>query len=534
MRAGQTAPPIGTTGRRRAVALATLAGLGAWLAGAFLGGGSAPAGLASEPPNVVLIVTDDQDRRSFRGKVMPATRELVAEKGTIFKNAIVTTPQCCPSRASLITGQYAHNNRVWSNQLGYDALVEKNNVLPAWLQRAGYVTAHVGKYLNGYFAVEPTTKAGPGWDEWHTRISRSTYYNYDLAVNGKVVHYGDEDRDHVTRVLNRIAVRMVRRYAPGDEPLYLQLDHTAPHAVSNGGGSCTHAAVPDTNDLRRFATEPLPKPPSFDEDDVSDKPSFVRAHKRIRREGVKEITRIYRCALSSLRGVDRGVRRIQKTLLEAGELRNTVIIFTSDNGFYFGQHRIRRGKQFPYEEGLRVPLAIRLPKRYRDGKRVPRIHRPVANIDLAPTILKLADADPCIGVGNCRTVDGRGLVGLLRGGGKRWPPARALAIEYGLARPGTVEGRKIVCEYRGLRIPGYVYLQHTSASLNPERTCQPISERELYDLNDDRFQLDNLLVTDPGSVVDLEDQLSDRLNALRNCAGIAGRDPEPPGGHWCE
>lgn len=532
--AGSKAPVTGGRLRRGRLAFAGLVACGASLGAFFLAGDSAPASLPPEPPNIILIVTDDQDLRSFRGEVMPATRKVIADKGTIFKNAIATTPQCCPSRASLITGQYAHNHRVFSNQLGYGALADKQSVLPAWLQDAGYVTAHVGKYLNGYFTVEPATEVAPGWDEWYTRISRSTYYDYDLAVNGEVVHYGTEDRDHVTRVMNRIAVRMVRRYVPGPEPLYLQLDQTAPHAVSNGGGSCEHAAVPDTNDLDRFAREPLRRPPSFDEKDVTDKPSFVRVHNRIRREGVREITRIHRCALAALRGVDRGVKRIKNTLIDAGELRNTVVIFTSDNGFYLGQHRIRRGKQFPYEEGLRVPLAIRLPKSYLEGERVPRIDLPVANIDLPPTILRLARADACVNGTSCRVMDGRNLLGLMRGGGENWPPARALAIEYGLARPGTVEGRKIVCEYRGIRVPGHIYLEHTSASLNPERTCEPIAESELYDLKADRFQLENLLVTDPGSVIELRNQLSQRLDDLRDCSGIPGRNPDPPGAEWCE
>ncbi|MGH2990493.1 MAG: sulfatase family protein [Solirubrobacterales bacterium] len=496
-----------------------------------------PSAAAGKRPNIVLVVTDDQTLASLDAGTMPSTLGLIGGEGTEFTNAVATTPLCCPSRASMLTGQYAHNHGTLGNTPGYEALRHKANTLPVWLGRAGYVTAHVGKYLNRYKAsVAHPTDVAPGWDEWHTVIDPSRryvrYYDYRLAVNGDAVRLGDRPRDYITRVINRRAARMVREHAPRSKPLYLQVDHRAPHTEEgvDSGGPCGGTVPPDPRDAGAFAAETLPRPPSFDEPDVSDKPSFIRALPRLGGATTAAIERRYRCALASLRSVDRGVRRVVAALRRERELDDTVLIFTSDNGFFFGEHRIPEQKTRPYEESVRVPLLIRVPERHRGAQAPAQVSDPVANIDIAPTILDLARARPCRSAGECRVMDGRSLLGPIRGEGG-WPDDRAIALEFDA---GPRARRTLVCRYEGVRAAGHVYVRHTAAA-DAAGDCRPVDEREHYDLGADPFQLDNLYPADPTTPQGAsEDALEARLDALRNCAGIAGRDPASGGRPFCE
>jgi N-acetylglucosamine-6-sulfatase len=325
---------------------------------------------AAKRPNIVVVTTDDQTLASLRPDTMPNVTRLLAGKGTTFTDAIVTTPLCCPSRATWITGQYAHNHGVTSNGLGYAALEDKANTLPVWLDRAGYKTAHVGKYLNGYEgAVGTPTEVAPGWNIWFTTLGSTRYYDYDVSANGRPRHFQEHDNDYVTRVINRKAKSLIGRTTPLRAPLYLQVDHRAPHTETGieTRGGCSGRTVPDPDDKQLYKSEALPQPLSFNEADVSDKPGFVQSRIPIDVNRLKKLTKRYTCALASLRAVDRGVEKIVKALKDAGELDKTVIVFTSDNGYYYGEHRIPVGKIYPYEEGIRVPLIMRVPEQYRGG-----------------------------------------------------------------------------------------------------------------------------------------------------------------------
>jgi N-acetylglucosamine-6-sulfatase len=531
--------PAGAPTRRRG---ALTVAIGVTIVIALAGALSSAAGrsaAAGPPPNIVVIVTDDQTLASLSAATMPNTVDLIGTEGTEFTNAIATTPLCCPSRATLLTGQYAHNHGTLANTPGYAALRGKANTLPAWLRQAGYRTAHVGKFLNRYkAAVDEPGEVAPGWDEWHTVLDPARkyvrYYGYRLAVNGDVERVGKRPRDYITRVINRRSVSMLRRHVPRRKPLYIQVDHRAPHTESgtNSGGPCGGLIPPDPRDAGAFGQEPLPRPPSFDEQDVSDKPSFVRELPRFSADTEATIELRYRCALASLRSVDRGVGRIVAALRRAEELDDTALIFSSDNGFFFGEHRIPEQKTRPYEEALRVPLLIRLPERLRDGApAVPASPEPVANIDLAPTILDLAGATPCRRKGRCRVMDGRSLVGLARGE-SAWPPDRALAVEFDA---GDRARRAKVCRYAGVRVGAQVYVRHTAVADPLTGACRPVDEGEHYDLAADPFQLDNLYPADPASPEGaVEQELGARLERLRDCAGIAGRDRLPAGREHCE
>ena len=488
-----------------------------------------PAAKAPRRPNVVLIVTDDQAVPTLRPDTMPSLFQRVVAGGTRFTNAIVTTPLCCPSRASMLTGQYAHNHHVLRND--YRQLRDKRNTLPKWLQRAGYRTIHVGKFLNLYRKAHgPEAEPAPGWDVWQTIQEPNTYYEYDLSINGREVHYGSADRDYLTDVLSRRAARLVRRSAPRKRPFYLQLDHWAPHdSRGRGSGPCGGGAdpVPAPVDEGLYAAERLPKPPSFNEEDVSDKPSFIQHQDPV---DVETVERNYRCGLASLRAVDRGVEKVYRALEKTGELDDTVVVFTSDNGYLYGEHRLRY-KVDPYEEALRVPLVISLPPRLRAGApRVPESDAPVANIDLAPTILELAGATPCRRGSECLVMDGRSLLTLLRGDPAAWPQDRALAVEYTGRNTGFSS-----CSYRGIRTLGHLYVEHTLVPNFTTGACEPTVEVEHYDLAADPFQLENLYPADPGTRGAAEQgELANRLAGLRICSGIAGRDPLKPNRPYCE
>jgi N-acetylglucosamine-6-sulfatase len=484
---------------------------------------------AAKRPNIVVITTDDQTLASLQPDTMPNVTKKIAAKGTTFTEAIVTTPLCCPSRATWITGQYAHNHGVTSNGLGYGALEEKDNTLPVWLDRAGYETAHIGKYLNGYeAAVEDPTEVAPGWNVWYTTLGSTRYYNFDVAANGRQVHFGRRDDDYVTRVINRKAATLARRLTRRREPVYLQVDNRAPHTETGieTRGGCGGRTVPDPDDGQIFKGSALPQPPSFNEANVADKPPFVQSRPRIDANKLKKLTKRHTCALASLRAVDRGVGRIVKELKRTDELRKTVIAFTSDNGYYYGEHRIQVGKIYPYEEGIRVPLIMRVPRQHRGGGRISEVAEPVANIDLAPTLLELARARPCSGGGACRVMDGRSLVGLLSGHGDGFPDGRALVTEYQV--PSNGSGEDGLCRYSGVRVPSAIYVEHVLA--DEVNGCVEDPVRELYDLDSDPFQLQNLA----GSGGGLEATLSDRLAALRECAGISGRDQPVEGRPHCE
>jgi len=468
---------------------------------------------------------------------MPRTQRLLGGAGTTFSEAIVTTPLCCPARASLISGQYGHNNGVLRNN--YDDLRQKSSVLPAWLRRAGYTTIHVGKFMNRYATSTGSDSAvAPGWDQWHSVVA-PRYFNYDLQVNGRTEPKGADPEDYLGRVLEETSAEMVERYAPRKQPFFLELDEYAPH-ISVGddvGGRCENGAVPDPLDSGLFADEPLPRPPSFNEADATDKPSFIQALPQLDESEIDGLQTLHRCSLASLASVDRAVARLYKEVKRSGELDNTVFVFTSDNGFYAGEHRIPVSKQNPYEEGIRVPMVWSAPRKL--VGRVPRtVGLPVASIDVPATILDFAGAEPCASKRrrDCRTLDGRSLVPLLKGRESRWPDDRAVVVELDRGKsPVDADGR--ACDYTGVRTTSEILLEHRGY-IDPAQggACVPTLEYELYDLAADPYQLSNLHTSVTGAAPSpLEADLAPRLGKLATCKGIRGRDPKPSGGRaWCE
>lgn len=483
---------------------------------ADVGGDSdvAPARDRRRRPNVIVVMTDDQTVASVE-RAMPRTARL-ARTATTFNSAIVANPVCCPSRAGFFSGQYPHNNGVSANFPGYPRLREKRSVLSAWLQRAGYATAHIGKFLNGYTyyrgrpgGLEPA----PGWDEWYAMLRPFAYFDYALSVNGELRPYGDADRDYLTRVMTRQALDFIDRRAARPDPFFLSIAPWAPHREVADRFSriraCRDAPIPDPRDAGAFESERLPRPPSFAESDVADKPWFVR-RRSLERGRTAELERDYRCRLAALVAVDRMIARIFGALRRNGELGRTAVVFTSDNGELQGEHRLD-GKSLPYEESARVPLLVWLPGSA-DGPAAGRsqpeaIDVPVANIDLAPTILDLAGARPCIGAGRCRRLDGRSLLPLLAGDG--WPADRAILIS-------SREGDHDVCGFEAVRTAEWTYARYRRD--RPGGGCTPPAAEELYALASDPYELENLLGGEDPEPAEAE-RLRNRLARLLRCRG---------------
>lgn len=451
-----------------------------------------PVHAAAPPrPNIVVLETDDQTLESM--KVMERTRRLLGEQGVTFDNNVVSYSLCCPSRSTFLTGQYAHNHTVLGNKPpegGYYKL-DSTNTLAVWLRRAGYNTVHVGKYLNGYGTRNPA-EVPPGWTEWHGSVDPSTYrfYNYTLNENGALTTYcaNAAPACYQTDVYSQKAQEIIRRRAAESQPFFLWVAFLAPHAggpreADDPRGLGTPVPAPRHRNM--FASTPLPQGPAFNEADVSDKPANIRRLRPLTAQNIEAIRENYQQRLESLLAVDEAVEAIVETLRGTGELERTLIVFTSDNGFFHGEHRVRAGKVLLYEPSIRVPLIIR-------GPGVPKnVHRSqlVANIDLAPTIVDAANASPG------RIMDGRTLLPLLGDAGKEY--GRDIVIENG---PGANH-------FSAVRTRHYLYAEYANG------------DRELYDLARDPDQLQSL--HGDATHAALRTELARRLASLRACKGAA-------------
>jgi N-acetylglucosamine-6-sulfatase len=446
---------------------------------------------AEAQPNILVLMTDDQTLDSM--SVMPKTRALIGDRGTTFTRSFANYSLCCPSRSTLYTGQYAHNHGVLSNQLpsgGYTRL-DTSNWLPLWLQAAGYRTMHVGKFLNGYGRDSPPTDVPPGFNDWNGTVDPSTYryYGYTVNENGVLRTYGADGDPafYSTDFFARRANELIAAAAPSPQPFFMSVAFLAPHSgqprdPDDLPGLASPAVAPRY--ANAFASVALPTPPSFNESDVSDKPLAIQARPPIGAVLATRIQENYRQRLESLLSVDDAVASIIGALRATGELEDTLILFTSDNGFFHGEHRVPNGKILVYEPSIRLPLLMRGPGVPR-GATAPEL---VTNADLAPTILDAADAVPG------RIQDGRSLLELVQHPGVEW--GRELLIEGGTPLGLT---------FTALRNYRWKYVEHTTG------------EAELYDLKRDPDELTSLHAAP--ALAGLRARLAARLQFLRTCAG---------------
>src|SRR5829696_6567745 len=472
------------------------------------------AASVSDRPNIIFVLADDLDYASVQK--MPELRSVMVEEGVSFEKAFTSQSLCCPSRATSFTGLYAHNHQIKGNKPpdgGFEKFRDEGleeDTIATRLQQEGYRTAFMGKYLNGYPAGDPTY-VPPGWDEWYGKINEQDLYNYPVNENGEVVSYGSGPEDFFTDVLSGQATDFVSRAAPEDQPFFAYVAPTAPHAP----------ATPAPRHKGTFAGEKAPRTPSFSEEDVSDKPSWLRDAERITEEEASNIDDYYRQRLESMLAVDEMVASLVEELEAAGELDNTYIFFTSDNGWEQGEHRIRSGKNRAYEESAHVPLFARGP-----GVAAGAMTEKLAlNTDFAPTFAELAGAS--------FAADGRSLAPLLQGeeptswrssvllekllqeDSSEEDKGQSKAKDKAKGKTGAggvpKAGPSGELAFEAVRTERYKYVEHENG------------EKELYDLQNDPYELESLHESaDPALIEDLKA----KLEALKSCSEEGCREAE--------
>ena len=491
----------------------------------------APA-LSAQRPDVVVIQTDDQTLSDLyatlprpgggRIAVMPVTRQRIGDRGVTFNRYYASTPLCCPSRTTLLTGRYSHNHRVLNNDSpggypGFRAHDLRDNIA-IWLQDAGYRTVHVGKFLNHYGGEDPLEEP-PGWNEWRTLVNDARYfYGYQLNRDGELAGpFGDRTyalRDdpgcpdptppqpcnYLTDALTSYAVDAIS--GAGARPLYLQLDYTAPHGdvLKPPGPEPAPRDDGSVGDIR------APRVPGFDERDIADKPRFIRRIGRLTPSEIHRLDLRYQDRIEALRSVDEGIGRVLDALAARSGLTHAYVFFLSDNGFFQGEHRFDVAKFLPYEPANHLPLLVRgpgIPADRHSGELI-------ANVDIAPTLLEITGATPSI------APDGRSILPFARDLGRR--TRRPILLEgfaEGSGEPGNSRaGASIAAtprDYEGIRFSHWKYVEYRSG------------EAELYDLRIDPHELRSL-AREP-RYRSLRSWFHRRLATLQGCAGESCRRP---------
>ena len=499
-----------------------------------------PTRAAPSQPNILFILTDDLDLAEIA--YMPKLKSLLIDQGTSFSNYFVSVSLCCPSRSTTIRGQYSHNTGVETNGGGNGGfetaylLGIENSTIATWIQPNGYRTGLFGKYLNGYPNTASNTYIPPGWNDWNSSVKGNAYneFGYTLNSGGKLVPYGRQPEDYGTDVYSGLADKFIQQSVQDKKPFFVYLAVYAPH----------QPATPAPRDKDLFPDAKAPRTPNYDEVDVKDKPKFIADLPLLKPAVEQHIDDLYRKRLQSLQAVDDAIEKLYNTLKADGQLDNTYIVFTSDNGFHLGNHRMPAGKQTAYEEDIHLPLIVRGPG-VAAGKMASQI---TGNIDLAPTFADMAGAKP----GDF--VDGRSFLPLILGKGPdNWrnvylvehfvqssaPTTQASPVpdtqepedldqlpddQYGdtvatpeaspptatpaAKRPNRVGG---IPEFHGLHGDGYIYVEYVTG------------EKEFYDLTKDPYELNNL-----ASKLDTETLkvLSARVGELVRCKAESCRAAE--------
>jgi arylsulfatase A-like enzyme len=480
-------------------------------------------GATPSQPNIVFILTDDLDYAAM--SYMPKLQALLTDQGTTLTNFLISMPLCCPSRATILRGQYAHNTQIMGNDLPHGGfpkfiqLNEEESTVATWLTDVGYRTMLAGKYLNAFPMEDDLMHIPPGWSEWYGPAEGVPYaqFNYSLNENGQLVEYGEEAEDYGTDVYARKAIGFMERSMQAGQPFFAHISVYAPH----------YPTTPAPRHAQMFSDAQAPRTPNYNEEDVSDKPSYIRGLPPLNESDVARIDEDWRNRLRSMQAVDEMIESIVQTLEVSGQLGNTYLFFTSDNGYHFGNHRQLLGKASPYEEEIRVTMIVRGPG-VPSGRALEHLS---GNIDLAPTWAELAGAEaPTF-------VDGRSLMPLLGASPPstdqwrqafllehapydlpgRTQPASAAAThtpegllepadpdETRAQTPGEPPAGAQVLPYRGIRTLRYVYIEY------------PTDERELYDLQNDPYQLQNIVDT---ARPELLTELKARLHELQSCSG---------------
>lgn len=514
----------------------TLVGLGAATS-------SAATGLAAaRPPNIVVIMADDMRVDDLR--FMPRTRRHLARHGIEFTNSFSPNPLCCPARASFLTGQYSHNHKVYSHKApwGFRSF-DDSYTMPTALKASGYKTALVGKYVNGYGTQRSVVSGGPsaryvpnGYTDWYAALdttpgspasSTYDYRNVAYSHNGRIdaSHRGE----YSTNGIGRISRRLIVKYSRGDAPFFVYASYVAPHfggprepddpaSFRAPNGSLLEFKTPARpvwvrgkfdRVLERAAGIPRGGGPT--ESDMSDKPRHLRNRPELGPRARAAVLESARQRAESLFVLDLEVNRTVQTLKAAGEWDNTVLIFTSDNGYFLGEHRYPAGKGTVYEPSIRVPLLLTGPGLRTGEKR----HDPITTVDLTATITDLGNATGRL-TGRY-PIDGQSRLSTLFSGDQGWRTPvvteghiwsridRDLAHELGFQGNGR--------SFIGIRTARYSYVRYIRG------------DEELYDLATDANQLTS--VHSKPAFAAVKTALVEAWTAYRNCRGASCRTPLP-------
>jgi N-acetylglucosamine-6-sulfatase len=485
---------------------------------------------ADRRPNILFVLTDDM--RFDDLQYLPQIRQLIGDGGMAFDNEFDNVTLCCPARTSILRGEYSHNTGVLTNggtNGGFETAHADNieqSTLATAMHDAGYLTGLFGKYLNGYPNTVSPNYIPPGWDYWSSSTKGNAYGEFDYTLNqdGTQVDYGSAPQDYGTDVYSRQTSDFIDQARAAGKPFFAYLAVYAPH----------QPATPAPQDAQTFPGLEAPRDPAYNEADVSDKPQYIQSLPLMGPIVQARVDDLARRRAQSLQAVDRDVAGLVDHLRQVGELDDTAIIFTSDNGFHLGQHRMAAGKQTAYETDIHLPLLVRGPG-ITPGTHVPAI---TGNVDLAPTIAELGGATMA------DSPDGRSLVPFLRG----QPPVnwrQAYLLEHwttsltpqdrsgaGELEPGDLDqaggadtgsttssppiragaaALNNIPEYQGIRTSQYTYVEYSTG------------EKELYDLSNDPNELDNLAAAANAEVLSA---LHQRLDALRSCRADSCRTAE--------
>ncbi len=488
----------------------------------------APRIYSGRRPNIVMIMVDDM--RDDDLQYMPRTRRLLGGYGVRFANSFSPYPSCCPARASVLTGLYTHNHGVDGihEPYGFTSLDDRST-LATWLDEAGYATVYLGKYLNGYGEMpEPGESTGdslhyvpPGWDRWLASIdgglpkgdplAGQTYDYFDTTISDDGEGFRNFAGRYQTRVYGALSEAIIRRRSASDQPYFLHVSYTAPHLgfpiedddppwfIRGSDGNLTPMyTTARPRGVRGMFDERITTTPgdTWRDPDFTDKPGYLRARPPLNRRERAVLLELTRQRAEALWVLDQEVARTIKAVAASSEMPRTVVMLTSDNGYFLGEQRMRAGKMYPHEPSLRVPFLIR-------GPGIPMGERrtdPITSIDVAPTVATLAGVRPPQGL------DGVSLARVARDGDRGW--TRGVVTETGRTNLPRRPRRLL-----GLRTPRYLYVEVAYGA------------RELYDLRRDPQQYRNLA---PLPAYDgLQESLARVLHRLKDCRGEECARPLP-------
>ena len=483
----------GAVGRRCLATLFVALGLSVALSACV--GKAAPPAPKPVPtdgrPNIVFVLTDDLSMNLL--PYLPHVQAL-EQQGTSFSNYYVVDSLCCPSRAAIFTGQYPHDNGVFDNHGSdggygaYNANHDQEKSFGLALQKSGYYTGFLGKYLNEYL---PTDHPAPGWDEWDVAGNGYGEYNYQLNENGNIANYGHAPSDYLTNVLAGKAVDFVHRAQFTGKPFALEVATFAPHKPS----------VPAPIDAHSLPDLAAPQSPAFGVRSTN-APSWLADLPALDSNDITAINDEFQLRVESVLAVDRMIGQLERALAATDQLSNTYIVFSSDNGYHMGEHDLLPGKQTAFTTDIRVPLVVA-------GPGVPAgrtVDAMTSSIDLAPTFLQIGHAVPA------HEPDGVSLLNLWHGGNAPADWQRAVLIEHHGPVDQAVDPD--VQPYRSGHPPSYEAMR-TATALYVEYDT---GEREYYDLSTDPSELHNIYGSLPAKV---QASLHERLASLAHCHGTA-------------